>query len=129
MRGGKRAPGVHARAEQTIVDIGLGALPHLGAEFSVDAADLGDAQRFTDQHSGVDNQHVDTIEAFGTDDGSRVTSRWMLTGTNNGVLGTEPNGKPVAMTGTAIWTVDDEKLQRGWIEQASFELYNSLLEK
>ena len=77
----------------------------------------------------VNDLHVDTIEAFGTDDGSRVTSRWMLTGTNNGVLGTEPNGKPVAMTGTAIWTVNDEKLQRGWIEQASFELYHSLLEK
>lgn len=77
----------------------------------------------------VNDLHVDTIEAFGTDDGSRVTSRWVLTGTNNGILGTEPNGKPVAMTGTAIWTVNDEKLQRGWIEQASFELYQSLLEK
>jgi steroid delta-isomerase-like uncharacterized protein len=77
----------------------------------------------------VNDLHVDTIETFGTDDGTRVTSRWVLTGTNNGILGTEPNGKPVALTGTAIWTVDDDKLQRGWIEQASFELYNSLLEK
>ena len=77
----------------------------------------------------VNDLHVDTIETFGTDDGNRVTSRWVLTGTNKGILGTEPNGKPVAMTGTAIWTVDDEKLQRGWIEQASFELYHSLLEK
>src|SRR5258708_6200096 len=57
----------------------------------------------------VNDLHVDTIEAFGTDDGSRVTSRWVLTGTNNGVLGTEPNGKPVAMTGTAISTGDHRK--------------------
>lgn len=77
----------------------------------------------------VNDLHVDTIESFQSDDGNRVTSRWVLTGTNNGVLGTEANGKPVAMTGTAIWTVDDGKLQRGWVEQASFELYRSLLEK
>jgi hypothetical protein len=59
--------------------------------------------------------------------GTRVTSRWVLTGTNNGTLGTEPNSKPIAMTGTAVWTVDEEgKLQRGWVEQASFELYHRL---
>ena len=53
----------------------------------------------------------------------------MLTGTNNGFLNTEPDGKPIAMTGTAIWTVgEDGKLQRGWVEQASFELYRRLLE-
>lgn len=57
----------------------------------------------------------------------RVTSRWVLTGTNNGILGTEPNGKPVAMTGTAVWSVAGGKLQRGWVEQASFELYHWLL--
>ena len=71
--------------------------------------------------------HVDTIETFQNDDGTRVTSRWVLTGTNNGIFGTEPNGKPIAMTGTAVWTVGDEKLQRGWVEQASFELYHYLL--
>ncbi len=77
----------------------------------------------------VDELHVDDIESFQSDDGTRVTSRWVLTGTNNGVLGTEPNGKPVAMTGTAIWTVDDGKLKHGWVEQASFELYRRLLEQ
>jgi hypothetical protein len=53
----------------------------------------------------------------------------LLTGTNNGILGTEANGKPIAMTGTAVWTVDDGKLRRGWVEQASFELYHWLLAK
>jgi ketosteroid isomerase-like protein len=37
------------------------------------------------------------------------------------------NGKPVWMTGTAVWTVGDGRLQRGWVKQASFELYHSLL--
>ena len=77
----------------------------------------------------VNDLHVDTIETFQNDDGTRVTSRWVLTGTNNGILGTEPNGKPIAMTGTAVWTVEDGKLQRGWVEQASFELYHWLLAK
>src|SRR6478609_8873615 len=44
-------------------------------------------------------------------------------------VGTEPNGKPIALTGTAVWTVEDEKLQHGWVEQASFELYHWLLAK
>jgi steroid delta-isomerase-like uncharacterized protein len=76
----------------------------------------------------VNDLHIDTIETFQNDDGTRVTSRWVLTGTNNGILGTEPNSKPVAMTGTAIWSLDEDgKLQRGWVEQASFELYHWLL--
>ena len=40
----------------------------------------------------VNDLHVDTIETFQSEDGTRVTSRWVLTGTNNGILGTEPNG-------------------------------------
>jgi len=77
----------------------------------------------------VNDLHVDTIETFQNDDGTRVTSRWVLTGTNNGILGTDPNGKPIAMTGTAVWTVNDGKLQGGSVEQASFELYHYLLKK
>ena len=81
-------------------------------------------QEFLDH---VNDLHVETIETFQNEDGTRVTSRWVLTGTNNGMLGTEPNGKPIAMTGTAVWTVGDGKLQHGWVEQASYELYQSLL--
>jgi hypothetical protein len=77
----------------------------------------------------VNDLHVDTIETVQTEDGTRVTSRWVLTGTNNGILGTEPNVKPIGLTGTAVWTVDDGKLQRGWVEQASFELYHYPLAK
>jgi len=77
----------------------------------------------------VNDLRVDAIETFQNENGTRVTSRWVLTGTNNGILGTEPNGKPIAMTGTAIWAVDDGMLRHGWIEQASFELYHWLLAK
>src|SRR4029453_15474785 len=77
----------------------------------------------------VDDLRVDTIETFQDEDGTRVTSRWVLTGAKNGILGTEPNGHPTAPTATAGWTVEDGKLQRGWVEQASFELYHYLLAK
>lgn len=77
----------------------------------------------------VEDLRVDIIETFQDEDGTRVSSRWVLTGINNGILGTEPDGKPVALTGTAVWTVEDGKLLRGWIEQASFELYHHLLAK
>ena len=53
----------------------------------------------------VKDLHVDAIETFQNEDGSRVTSRWVLTGTNNGILGTQPDQQPIAMTGTAVWEV------------------------
>src|ERR1700752_5353881 len=84
-------------------------------------------KEFLDHRNGLPG---DPKEKFQNDDRPRVPSRWVLTGTNNGILGTEPNSKPIAMTGTAVWTVDEDgKLQRGWVEQASFELYHLLLAK
>ncbi|MBP2452030.1 ester cyclase [Mycolicibacterium lutetiense] len=83
-------------------------------------------QQFLDQ---VNDLHIKPVESFQNEDGTRVTSRWVLTGTNKGMLGTEPNGKPIVLTGTAVWSVADGKLQHGWVEQASFELYHSLLTK
>lgn len=76
----------------------------------------------------VNDLHVDAIETFQNDDGSRVTSRWVLTGANNGILGTEPDQQPIGMTGVAVWAVDEDgKPRNGWVEQASFEQYRRLL--
>ena len=78
----------------------------------------------------VNDLHLDAIETFQNEDGTRVTSRWVLTGTNNGTLGTQPDQQPIAMTGTAVWEVgEDGKLRRNWVERASFELYQRLLAK
>ena len=75
----------------------------------------------------VNDLHLDAIETFQNEDGTRVTSRWVLTGTNNGILGTEPDQQPIAMTGTAIWAVgEDGRLLRNWV---SFDLYQRLLAK
>ena len=45
------------------------------------------------------------FETFQNQDGSRVASRWRVTGRNNGLMGTEPNGTPFEMCGTAVWEV------------------------
>ena len=37
----------------------------------------------------VEDLHLDAIETFQNEDGTRVTSRWVLTGSNNGFLGTQ----------------------------------------
>ena len=76
----------------------------------------------------VNDLHLDAIERFQNEDGTRVTSRWVLTGTNNGMLGTKPDQQPIWMTGTVVWAVrEDGKLLRNWVEQASFDLYQRRL--
>ena len=42
--------------------------------------------------------HLEVMESFQNSDGSRVTSRFLLTGN----LGTEPDQQEIAMTGTAV---------------------------
>jgi hypothetical protein len=71
--------------------------------------------------------HLEVAESFQNEDGSRVTSRWVLTGRNNGILGTTPDQQDVSMTGTAVWAVrEDGKLMCNWVERASYELYRRL---
>jgi ketosteroid isomerase-like protein len=75
----------------------------------------------------VDDLHLEVLESFQNADGSRVTSRWLLTGRNNGVLGTPPDKRGIAMTGTAVWAVrEDGKLLTNWVERSSWELYRRL---
>jgi ketosteroid isomerase-like protein len=47
----------------------------------------------------VDDLHLDVVESFQNADGSRVASRWLLTGKNNGILGTTPDKQDIAMGG------------------------------
>lgn len=55
------------------------------------------------------------FETFQNQDGSRVASRWRVTGRNNGLMGTEPNGAPFDMCGTAVWEVGaDGLLRHNW---------------
>ena len=66
--------------------------------------------------------HLEVVESFQNADGSRVTSRWLLTGKNNGLFGTDPDQQDIAMTGTAVWAVRaDGKLLTNWVERSAWE--------
>lgn len=78
----------------------------------------------------VDDLHLEVAESFQNEDGSRVTSRWLLTGRNNGIFGTAPDQQDIAMTGTAVWAVrEDGKLLCNWVERASYELFRQLTDQ
>jgi predicted ester cyclase len=66
-----------------------------------------------------------TNDMFTSADGTRVVSRWTVTGLNAGMFGTEPDGKPVRFTGIAIWEIKDGKLSHNWVERSSWELLQS----
>ena len=67
------------------------------------------------------------VETFQNHDGSRVASRWRVTGRNNGLMGTEPNGAPFEMTGTAVWEVGpDGLLRHNWVERNAFEVHGAI---
>ncbi len=67
------------------------------------------------------------VETFQNADGSRVASRWKVTGRNNGMMGTECNGAPFEMTGTAVWEVgEDGVLRHNWVERNAFEVHGQI---
>jgi hypothetical protein len=67
------------------------------------------------------------VETFQNQDGSRVVSRWRVTGRNNGLMGTEPNWAPFEMCGTAVLEVGmDGLLRHNWVERNAFEVYGAI---
>src|SRR3977135_3654723 len=81
-----------------------------------------------DFQSKITALDLEIIEMFQNEDGSRVASRWRLTGQNNGVLGTMPNQEPIQMEGISIIAVrEDGLLQHNWVERNAWELYGRLV--
>ena len=74
----------------------------------------------------IDQANLETIEIFESKDGTRVVSRWKLTGLHNGMLGLPANKRPMELTGTAVWEIRDNKLAHNWVERNSWELYQYL---
>lgn len=78
-------------------------------------------------HGAITDIHLEPVDTFQNADGSRVASRWILTGTNNGFAGTEPDGQQVRMTGTAVWHVlPDGRLTHNYVERNALELLRQL---
>lgn len=67
------------------------------------------------------------VETFQNEEGSRVASRWRVTGKNNGILGMPADQRPIDFTSTAVWAVrEDGKLLHNWVERSSWELFQRL---
>jgi steroid delta-isomerase-like uncharacterized protein len=70
----------------------------------------------------INDLHLEVLESFQNADGSRVASRWLLTGKNNGFAGTAPDQQDISMTGTAVWAVrEDGQLLSNHVERAALE--------
>jgi steroid delta-isomerase-like uncharacterized protein len=75
----------------------------------------------------INDLHLEVIESFQNADGSRVASRWLLTGKNNGFAGTAADQQDIKMTGTAVWAVrGDGKLLSNHVERAALEQFQRL---
>lgn len=69
---------------------------------------------------------TESLETFSDATGSRVVSRWVCTGRNNGIFGLRPDGRPVSFTGIAVWRVRDGRLAECWVERSAWESYQEL---
>jgi predicted ester cyclase len=65
-------------------------------------------------------------DMFSNVDGTRVVSRWTVTGFNQGMFGTPADDRPVQFTGMAIWEVRNGKLAHNWVERRAYELSQQL---
>ncbi|RAJ91049.1 SnoaL-like polyketide cyclase [Larkinella arboricola] len=74
----------------------------------------------------VKNSHLENLDIFESQCGTKVVSRWKLTGLNNGILGLNPDQRPIELYGTAIWLIRDGKLAHNWVERNSLEVYRKL---
>jgi hypothetical protein len=75
----------------------------------------------------INDFNFEVIESFQNAEGTRVASRWRVTGNNNGVLGSVPDQQPISFTGTAVWAVSPEgKLLHNWVERSTWALAQSL---
>jgi hypothetical protein len=80
-----------------------------------------------DFQSKVLDMDFEAIETFQNLDGSRVASRWRLTGRNNGIMNTEPNGASIEMVGIAIWEVgEDGLLRHNWVDRNAWEVHGRI---
>lgn len=68
----------------------------------------------------------EVLDVFASPAGDRVVSRWICTGTNNGLFGLPPDGRPVSFSGVALWAVRDGRLSECWVERSGLELYLEL---
>lgn len=96
-----------------------------------DGVDIRSREKFKQWVAGfldkIDDFQFEVIETFQNEDGSRVASRWRVSGKNNGLLGSVKDQTPISFTGTAIWALNEEgKLLHNWVERSTWALSRTL---
>lgn len=76
--------------------------------------------------SKIRDLRLKNLDMFSNADGTRVVSRWVVTGFNRGLFGTPADDQPVEFTGIALWEVRDGKLAHNWVERSGLELMQRL---
>ncbi len=69
---------------------------------------------------------TENVDIFYDEIESKVVSRWVCSGQNNGLFGLNPDQKFISFSGIAIWKVDGNRLSECWVERSSYELYREL---
>ncbi|MDH4612410.1 nuclear transport factor 2 family protein [Pseudomonas sp. BN102] len=69
-----------------------------------------------------------SIETFQNEEGTRVASRWKLSGKNNGFVGGRSCSTSFEMIGTAVWEVrPDGLLAHNWVERNALEVHRDMI--
>ncbi|CAI6077584.1 ester cyclase [Cohnella sp. JJ-181] len=76
--------------------------------------------------SRIRDMRLKSLDMFSSADGTRVVSRWVVTGYNQGVLGSPPDDRPIQLSGIAVMQVRDGKLAHNWVERSAYELSQQL---
>jgi ketosteroid isomerase-like protein len=78
--------------------------------------------------SKIEDFQFSAIETFQNAKGTRVASRWKLSGKNKGFIGGRTCLTPFEMLGTAVWEVrPDGLLQHNWVERNSLEVHREVI--
>jgi ketosteroid isomerase-like protein len=65
---------------------------------------------------------TEPVDIFADAGGERVMARWICRGTNNGIFGLEPDGRPIEFTAVAIWRIREGRLAECWVERSALEV-------
>lgn len=78
--------------------------------------------------SKIEDFTFGSIETFQNEEGTRVASRWKLSGKNKGFVGGRSCNTPFEMIGTAVWEVrPDGLLAHNWVERNALEVHRDML--
>lgn len=69
---------------------------------------------------------TENIDVFYNQAKTKVVSRWVCSGYNNGLFDLYPSKEHITFTGIAIWSVADGKLSECWVERSAYELFQTL---